>query len=237
MNPTIFDTPEARALFAATPVDPSPKARLDAAAAHDRLIADSAANFAAQSLSMSAAATVQAWAEDSEMDEGEGAADRLIAMLVGIADENKDGELSADEQEIVDAAANEAWDYLSAKGAADSDLEALFNSEDPTEANAAGERIRDLIADALPEGDAADDEIDDFAFGTEASEGVFDAVYKKRFAVRKGKKVMVRKRVAGHVRLSARQKVAIRKAGMKARGSRAMAKRKKSLRVRKSLGL
>lgn len=221
-----------------------PKARLDAT--DPDMVAGEAASFAIRSISMQAAATVQAWCESDDLGEGEGAGDRLFAMLVGIADDNKDGELSDAEQAVVDVAMNEAWSYMSAKGVAESDLSALFNAEDPAEYNAAGVRIMEFLCDKLPDGDeAAGDEVDDFAFGAEAQEGIFDsagnlmldAVYKKRFAIRGGKKMIIRKRVSGTVRLSARQKVAIRKAGMKSRSAGAMVKRMKSLRVRKAMNL
>lgn len=208
-------------------------------------VANAAAAHALQGLSMEAATTVQAWVETDDLGDGEGAADRLIAMLVGIADENKDGELDDEENAIVEMAAGEAWSYMAAKGVADSDLEVLFG-EDGEAANAAGERIMEFLRDSLPDGaEMAADEVDNFAFGDDAQEGVFDstgavrldAVYKKRFAIRGGKKMMVRKRVAGTVRLSAKQKVAIRKARMKSNSSKARMKRAKSVRVRKSMGL
>lgn len=239
----LFTTPAAMALLAATAAA-SPRARLDSA--DPVMVADSANAFALQNLSLSAVSTVQTWVETEDLDDGEGAADRLINMLVGIADANKDGELTDEEQAIFGTAANEAWSYLAAKGVAESDLDALFNSDDPADANAAGARVQEFLADALPDGDeAAADEMDDFAFGAEAQESMFDstgnlrldATYKKRFAVRGGRKVMVRKRVSGTVRLSAKQKISIRKASMKSHGARAMAKRMKSLRVRKSIGL
>lgn len=233
----------AAVMLAATASAQAETARLDGV--DDRLVADSAAAFALNDISMATAATVQQWCETNDLDDGEGAADRLFAMLVGIADENKDGELSEDEQMIVDTAINEAWSYMAAKGVAESDLEDLFNSDDPAVSNAAGVRVMEYVASKLPNGDEADDELDDFAFGAEAQEGVFDsagrlmtdAVYKKRFSIRGGKKVVKRVRVAGVVRLNAKQKVAIRKAQLKARGSKAMARRMRSMRVRKSMGL
>jgi hypothetical protein len=220
---------------AAAAVAAAPAARLDSA--DETLVADSATDYALRSISMRAVATVQQWCESSEMGEGEGKGDRLVAMLIGIADEDKDGDLTEDEQEIVQVAMNEAYDYLAAKGVAEADLEALFNGES-AESNAAADRVCEFMVERLPEGDEAmGDEIDDFAFGGEAGEAVFDAVYRKRFAIRQGKKVRVMKRVAGTVRLSAGQKLAIRKARLKAHGSKATFKRMKSMRVRKSMGL
>ena len=55
--------------------------------------------------------------------------------------------------------------------------------------------------------------------------------------VRNGKKVRINKRVSGTVRLSAKQKVAIKKARLKSHNARAMLKRAKSMRKRKQMGL
>jgi hypothetical protein len=226
------------------PAGADPKARLDSV--DPDMVAADAASHAIKSISLQTAATVQQWCETDDLAEGEGAGDRLFAMLVGIADDNKDGELSDAEQAVVDVAMNEAWSYMAAKGVAESDLDTLFNAEDPAAYNDAGARVMEFMADKLPDGDeAAGDEMDDFAFGADAQEGIFDsagnlmldAVYKKRFAIRGGKKMIVRKRVSGHVRLSAKQKVSIRKAGLKSRSAGAMVKRMKSLRVRKSMNL
>jgi hypothetical protein len=234
MSHSFLRSPAAVALLAAA-IAPTTN-RLDGV--DPVMVADSASTYALQGISMRAVASVQTWAEsDIEMGEGEGAGDRLFAMLVGIADEDKDGELSAEEQAIVETAANEVWAYLSSKGVAEADLDDLFNSEDPAVSNAAGERVREFLAETLPDGEeAAADEMDDFTFGGDQA-GVFDAVYKKRFAIKNGKKVIKRVRVAGTVRLSAKQKVAIRKASRKAHGARATMKRMKSMRVRASRGL
>lgn len=244
MNHPLLNSPAIAAVLLAHQAQAvEPAHRLDSV--DDKVVADSAVAFALNNISVAAAATVQQWCETDDLDDGEGAADRLFAMLVGIADDNKDGELNEDEQMIVETAINEAWSYMASKGVADSDLEDLFDSEDPAVANAAGARVMEFMAAKLPNGDEADDEMDDFALGAEAQESVFDgaghvrvdAVYKKRFSIRGGKKVVKRVRVAGVVRLNAKQKVAIRKAQMKARGSKAMAKRMRSMRVRKSMGL
>jgi hypothetical protein len=232
----LLKMPAVHALAAAAVMAANPaRARLDSV--DEEIVTDSASDYALSSIAMRAVSTVQQWCEEDSMGDGEGKGDRLIAMLIGIADEDKDGELSEDEQSVVQTAMNDAWDYLAAKGVAESDLEALFNGES-AESNEAAERVCEFVAERMPEGDdAMADEVDNFAFGGEASEPVFDAVYKRRFAIRQGKKVRIMKRVAGVVRLSAGQKVAIRKARMKAHGSRATAKRMKSLRVRKSMGL
>ena len=162
-------------------------------------------------------------------------------MFVGIADSNKDGEITDDEQAVIEVAMNAAWDYLLAKGVSDDDCSALLNDGD----NDAAERVRDFLADKLPEGDDADDEIDDFVFTAEdqeplldsVSDAILDAVYKKTFAIRRGKKVRINKRVSGTVRLTAKQKVAIRKAQMKSHSAAAQMRRMKSMRIRRKSGL
>lgn len=226
------------ALSAVSERSPTTVRRLDSASPDD--VSSSSADFALKTLSVRAAAAVQTWAETEDLTDGEGSGDRLLALLVGAIDDNKDGELSDEEQQMLTVACNEAWNYLAAKGVAESDLDELFNSEDPAAYNAAGDRVVEFIADALPDGDeAGQDEIDDFAFGAgsgDAQGDVFDAVYKKKIAFRGGKKVMIRKRVSGTVRLSAAQKVAVRKMHMKSHGARAMAKRMKSMRVRRAAG-
>lgn len=202
----------------------------------EKAVCDAAQNFAVQNVSAQAVSSVQTWCETGDLGEGEGMADRLINMLVGIADDNKDGELDDAEQEVVQIAMNAAADYLEGKGVSGDDIDAIFG-EDGEAANAAAQRVCEYLTDNLPDGEeAASDEADDFAFGG-GSDAVFDAVYKKRFAVRQGKKVRIMKRVAGVVRLSGAQKVAIRKARMKSHGARAMAKRMKSMRVRKSYNM
>lgn len=203
---------------------------------------EAGADYAVKNIKLQAISTLQQWVETDDLDEGETLADRLIAMMVGIADSNKDGELSEDEQGVIDVAMNAAWDYLKAKGVSDEDCNALFNDGD----NDAAERIRDLLADSLPEGEEADEEIDGVVFTEKdqdplldsVSEAVYlDAVYKKTFAIRKGKKVRINKRVSGTVRLTAKQKVAIRKAQMKSHSASAMMRRLKSLRIRRKAGL
>ena len=101
-----------------------------------------------------------------------------------------------------------------------------------------GKTVRELLASALPEGeDAAVEDIDAFVFGDGADEAALDAVYKMKVAVRGGKKIRIRKRVSGTVRLSAPQKLAIRKAQRKAHSAAATMRRARSNRVRAKAGL
>lgn len=66
---------------------------------------------------------------------------------------------------------------------------------------------------------------------------MLDATYRKRMVIRNGKKVRVNKRVSGTVRLSGKQKLAIRKASLKARSAGAKARRMKSMKLRRKMGL
>jgi hypothetical protein len=148
------------------------------------------------------------------------------------------GEISEVEHAVLDVAFEAAWDYMSSKGATDDDISAMLNDWD----NDVGERVQELVASALPDGDAASDEIDTFVFGDGSDDSaldsaVLDASYKKAMAIRGGKKVRINKRISGTVRLTAKQKVAIRKAGMKSHSAGAMMKRMKSMRVRKQMGM
>ncbi|WMC11752.1 hypothetical protein PU634_05135 [Oceanimonas pelagia] len=191
---------------------------------------DSASKFEMMATRMDAVAAIQEWADELDLDDGESASDRLLALMVGIADSNQDGELDEDEQEVVFSAMEAAWDYLSGLGVDDQDLDLLLNEWDAD----AAERVRELVSSALSE---SDDDMDGFVFGPEAQEAIFDATYRKKIAVRGGKKVRINKRVSGNVRLSGKQKLAIRKAQMKARSAGAKVRRMKSMRVRQKLGL
>lgn len=191
-------------------------------------------DFTVKEISLSAAAAVQQWAETDDLDDGESFSDRLMALIVGIADANKDGEITEDEQGVLDVALNAAWDYLSKLGATDEDAGALLNDWDAD----AAERVRELVAAALPEGEGESDaDLNDFVFGDGDQDPVLDAAYKMKFAVRGGKKMRIKKRISGTVRLSAKQKLGIRKMHMKSHSAGARMHRMKSMRMRRKIGM
>lgn len=66
---------------------------------------------------------------------------------------------------------------------------------------------------------------------------LLDAVYKKKIVVRRGKKVRINKRVSGTVRLTAKQKVAVKKMLRKSHSAVAQMRRAKSNKVRQRSGL
>ena len=191
-------------------------------------------DYTLRDIKLSAIAVVQQWAETDDLDDGESYAGRLMAMFVGIADANHDGDVTEDEQGVLEVALNSAWDYLVKAGVTEEDAGALLNDWDDD----AADRVRDLVASVLPDGDdAAGAEIDNFVFSDDDNAPALDAVYRKTVAVRNGKKVRINKRISGTVRLSAKQKVAIRKARMKSHSAGAMMRRLKSMRLRRKAGL
>ncbi|PIQ55371.1 MAG: hypothetical protein COW02_03435 [Comamonadaceae bacterium CG12_big_fil_rev_8_21_14_0_65_59_15] len=302
-------------------------------------------DFTVKELTLSAAAAVQQWAETDDLDEGESGADRLMSLMVGIVDADKNGEIDEDEQGVLDVVLNAAWDYLGTLGVTDEDAGALLNDWDADTAD----RVRELVAAALPDGEQSDSDLDDFVFGDNdqeaedldgytaenewdatpevdedgnekeavldgdfkghpfrgnqfkkggassssavrasisakhaerhgdarstkkahttahfahkaaaaeattkkaktyhkkmakfhgsqagmALDGVaLDAAYRKRFVIRGGKKMRVNKRISGVVRLSAKQKMGIRKMHMKSHSASARMHRMKSMRMR-----
>lgn len=195
---------------------------------------DPATLYTLQDIRLKAAAAVQTWCETDDLGEDETNAMRLQALLMGIVDANLDGEIGPDEADFFEEVLNVAWDYLSSKGIPDDDIDLLLNEWDA----AAGDRIMDIMNGELPDGDEESmDDVDNFAFG-EDQESVFDsAVYKKVTAVRGGKKIRIKKRVSGTVRLSAAQKLGVRKMLTKSHSSAASMRRKRSMRLRDSMGL
>lgn len=191
------------------------------------------ADFSSAKMDMDVAALVQEFANTTtdDLDEGEGLGDRLFGLLAGVVDEDMDGELSDEESELLEMAINTAGDYLSAKGIADEDILALFADFD----NDIAESIQNQLV--IPEGDEAEEEIEEFAFGDGADESALDATYKKRLKIRKGKKVWVNTRIAGKVRRSSKQKMAQKRASKKGQTGKAKMRRAKSNRLRKNMNL
>lgn len=193
-------------------------------------------DFTMKDIALSAVAAIQQWAETdaSELDSGETMADRLQGLMVGVADMNKDGELTDDEHGVLNMALNAGWDYLAKMGVTEEDASTLLNDWDTDTAD----RVKELVTAALPEGDAAAAaDMDSFVFGPGDQEPMLDAAYKKMVAFRGGKKVRINKRISGTVRLSPKQKVAIRKMQMKSHSAAARMSRAKSTRARDKAGL
>ena len=188
------------------------------------------ASYVDSELALNAAAAVEEWAatDESDLDDGETLGDRFTSLFVGIADEDADGELTDDDQAIIEQAMEHAGDYLEALGVDGEDIDSLINGGDED----AAERIKDLLQAEFADMDGAD--CDKKAT---ADELAFDATYKKKRVVRNGKLTWVKKRVSGAVRLSAKQKMALKKMRRKSNSSAARRKRMKSASLRKKSGL
>lgn len=208
------------------------KATFDSA--NDDTENNTALSYELGAIAQQAVAVIHQWVETSDLDSGETMADRLLSLFVGIADANQDGELDDDEQVVIEAALNAAWDYLDSLGVDEKDISALLNDWDDSVAN----NVVDLVSSSLPEGDdLADKAMDNFAFGDDDQDAVFDATYAKRIVVRAGKKMRINKRISGTVRLSAKQKLAIRKMQHKAHSPKARARRLRSMKIRKNMSV
>lgn len=228
---------------AAAPAAAKTEPVLDAAALAAKrveIVLDSANAFLDSATRMDVAAALQQWAETTSEDLGDGEtmADRLFALMVGIADDNKDGDLSDDEIAIVTTALENAAEYLAGKGVSEEDALAVLQDGD----DEAAVRVAEFLRGALPEGEDSEmEDVDKFAFDSESSSDLFDsvldAVYKKKVVVRAGKKMRINKRVSGRVVLSAAQKIAIRKARRKAHSSAAKVRRAKSMKMRARAGM
>jgi len=202
-----------------------------------------AADYANSQIRVTAAAIAQEFAATDDLADDETLATRLMMLVIGAVDADKDGELSDDEAQVAEVLLNSVWDYMSAKGASDDDLDALLNNWD---ADAAA-RVKDLLAESIPSDDeeaAAD--IDAFAFDDDSASAIFDstageflydAVYKKKLVFKNGKKTKINKRISGNVRLTAKQKISVRKMQRKSHTAAATIKRMKSMRLRSKAGL
>lgn len=203
------------------------------------------ADYVSTDLRVKAAAIVQAWAatDPADLGDDENMADRLLMLVIGVIDGDKDGEISDDESQVAAVLLDYIWDYLADKGVSDDDADALLNNGD----NDVALRVQDLLAASMPgDDDAASDDIDGFAFDDDSQTAIFDstkgevfydATYRRTAVVRGGKKVKINKRVSGNVRLSAKQKVAVKKMLRKAHSASATLKRMKSMRKRRQSGM
>lgn len=208
------------------PLDPLVAAMLDAVKPEN-----APASLFTDEMRQDAVNIAQEWAE-SDLEEGEGFGDRLYALIVGSATEGDD-DLTDDEADYAAAVAELVGDYLEGKGIEAADVDSLL-SDEPSFDNDVAARIHDALLDKLPQGDDAMlDDADKFVSGND--DEMLDAVYKKVVAIRGGRKVRIKKRVSGRVRLTAAQKGAIRKMHKKAFSGAAKMKRAKSMRLRQRL--
>jgi len=191
-----------------------------------------------------AAYAVQTWAETDDLDKDESLYDRLDALISAIADggiDLDDDPATDDRDDVYMVAMQAASDYMSALGADDSDLETLFNSKDDDARDEAANRLMEFLVDSMGDEDQAEDMLNAFAFDADSESNMFDAVptgsHKTVFAVRGGKKVILRKRVGAKLKRTPKQKAALMKAQMKAHKPAAIKRRVKSIKIGHKLGV
>jgi hypothetical protein len=190
-----------------------------------------AAQYAAQNIKLRVAHLLHQWVEDEEDAEEDADYGQMLAELfTTFADEDNDGEITAEEEEIFEHALAAGWDYLAENGIDEEDIDLVLNEFDPD----AAARVREALKAALPDGeDEAQDKIDAFAFSDSEEGSVFDSAltldaYKKQRVIRNGVAVIKRVWKGAKRRLSAARKAALRKANRAAQRASAMFKRIKS---------
>lgn len=179
---------------------------------------------------------IREWSEtDSDsLDTEEGFGDRLLALVIGTSAEG-DKDLNDDEAEYAGVIAELVGDYLDDKGINADDVDLLISNF--AFDNDVAERVHEALLDKLPQGEA--EMLDDagrFVDGADDAD-MLDATYRKVLAIRGGKKIRIKKRIAGKVRLSGAQKAAVRKMQRKAFTGPAKMKRARSMRLRRKMGL
>ncbi|GAA5003325.1 hypothetical protein GCM10023206_06910 [Acinetobacter puyangensis] len=188
--------------------------------------------------------------------------DYLDGLLVEAVDDADD-----DDNVLFDLVVGAVQDAFESLGVDETTIAQMF-SDDVTVADAAIEAGSESALANLPDdGEPLDAFISDFVYGEPyEGEAGFDAalsssqmkqkgkarvgsfaarkvhgkkvVYKGAWAIRKGRKVIVNKRLPNQtVRLTAKQKVAVKKAGLKARTANAIKLRVKSFKKGRKLGL
>lgn len=192
-----------------------------------------------------------------DLDDEELPSDRLDALVRGKDDDDNDDEENAQlEQQIMQVKAANMADALASLGV-DDDLIAEAFGTDVDEADAAIEKIAEVVEANTPTGEELADFIQVFLFGdpelnmaagqvevydsavlgknkTKKTKSGQTLVYKGVKAVRHGKITVVNKRVGNtsmKVKLSPKQKAALRKALSKAVSPNALKRRVKSLRI------
>ncbi len=189
---------------------------------------DAADEFVDQDLRLNVVSAIHDWLE-TEDGEDVSLADALNAELIDEIVDPEGEELTDDEADLLQAAIDEGYDYLVSNGVSEDDAEALLVDLDDD----AAVRVRDLLVESLPDGEEALDAVTSYVFG----EPVLDATYKKVAVVKNGKKIFRNKRLSRTVRLSAKRKQAIKKMQLKARSGAAKMHRKRSMAIRRKLGI
>lgn len=188
---------------------------------------------------------------ENDLDEGELPSERLDTLLAGMASDDDGEEVEVDESTLDIIIAN-VQDALATLGVDDGLISAMFGGD--ADADEAIEAAAEIIESNKPEGDDLDEFEDLFVYGeatddellldgvslgkTTAKSGKFGKViYKAVKAIRNGKVAIVNKRVSGKVKLSAKQRAALKKARKKAGSSGAIKRRMRSMKKAKTMNI
>jgi len=189
---------------------------------------------------------------ENDLGDDELPSDRLDSLLAGFASEADDEEFEAD-QATLDILIANVQDAFASLGVSDELIATIFSEE--SEADEAIESACELVESTLPTGDDLQEFVDLFVYGeaqddgdtmldgvslgkTTTKSGKFGkVVYKAVKAIRNGKVAIVNKRVSGRVKLSAKQRSALKKARVKASSSGAIKRRVRSMKKAKALNV
>lgn len=207
-----------------------------------------AASVVSSNLHVNTANAIMEWCNESTipLDDGETQATRLYVLLLDAAGIDLETEVTDDEAEAFNLVCDIAIKYLVSKGVDEADAFELIDSLGSKNADDIGDTVFEFLCDKLPnDDDAITDDMADFgildkANGTKLDENgdpILDGVWKKIAAIVGGVKKFVKKRISGSVRLSSKQRAAIKKAQRRAHSSTANMKRMRSMGKRKQMNL
>ncbi|ENV14253.1 hypothetical protein F965_00496 [Acinetobacter schindleri NIPH 900] len=186
---------------------------------------------------------------DETLEEGQLPSDLLDELLLEVVDESDD-----EDNTHFDLIVGAVSDLLESLDVDESVIAEVFG-EDVEASDAAIESVVNTLIANLPDaGDELDEFVREFIYGEPEEESDFDAakpgstkirkvsgksvVYRGTFAIRKGKKVVVNKRLPNQkVRLTAKQKGALKKARLKSHTANAIKTRLKSFKKGQKLGI
>lgn len=171
-----------------------------------------------------AASIVIEWIKSGETDY-----ESLEAMVVGFINDDEDSELSDDEKDDIDELMQAVGQFIADHSKLTAEqVEYLFEEEDDNLAIDAADDI-----EAYLKGKNTDEFIADYAAKQNL---LLSAVNKTRKAIRDGKVVTIKKRTKKY-RMTPARRLAIKAMHKKSNTAAARAKRKKSNRLRNSLGM
>jgi hypothetical protein len=187
---------------------------------------EKADEFASMQTRAQAMSCVLVWIEN-----GDYTYEALDGLVLGIADIDGDEQIGEEEEGLYNDILATVGDAFVSLGASPENVNAFIENED----DAAGLKLGDFLSKKLDDVDDDDDDIVT-AFATSGNE-ILEAAYKRVKVVRDGKVVFKRKRIGGKVRLSAKQRIALKKARRRAHTGAAKKAMRKAMKIRKSRGL